>query len=227
MRIAKPPNVWTRVRPTVAARLMKRLTTVHKRLSKRRAALDVFNGLDLRVSVSSMPRFFKISEAGAVPKWVSAQAFALRHWGQPISPTCKGSTERDFIWLSPEAQCLCRQVQVLDIFHEHSTVAVDLSLDVPLNHTFRWPRKEAKRIGAGAGKSLSLVLQQPATPILAISWRPTCMGMCVLNLVEAFFLCNLAAANVRRLIDIRNSLSFAARGGKAKSLCVVMLRPTQ
>ena len=71
--------------------------------------------------------------------WVSAQAFALRHWNQPTSPTCKGSAERDFIWLSPQTQCLCRQVQVLDIFQEHSTVAVDLSLDVPLSHTFRWP----------------------------------------------------------------------------------------
>lgn len=71
--------------------------------------------------------------------WVSAQTFAAFHWGHQVLPTCKGTTERDFLWLSPEAQHLCRQVHVFDIFQEHSTVAADLSLDVPLSQVYQWP----------------------------------------------------------------------------------------
>ncbi|CAK8995360.1 Putative ATP-dependent RNA helicase DHX57 [Durusdinium trenchii] len=61
--------------------------------------------------------------------WVSAQRFASFHWGHLVKPTCKGATERDFIWLSPEAQALCCHIEVLDII-EHATVAVDFSCDV-------------------------------------------------------------------------------------------------
>ena len=71
--------------------------------------------------------------------WISAQRFASFHWGHLVKPTCKGATERDFIWLSPEAQALCCHIEVLDIFIEHATVAVDFSCDVKVRQVFHWP----------------------------------------------------------------------------------------
>ena len=72
--------------------------------------------------------------------WVSAQRFASFHWGHRVQPTCKGVTERDFIWLSPEAQAICCSVNVFEVFLEHSTVAVDFSCDVHVKRIFRWPQ---------------------------------------------------------------------------------------
>ena len=45
--------------------------------------------------------------------WVNAQSLARDRWQQSPMPTCKGKTERDQIWLSPQLAALCNQVQVL------------------------------------------------------------------------------------------------------------------
>ncbi|CAK9010815.1 Putative ATP-dependent RNA helicase DHX57 [Durusdinium trenchii] len=71
--------------------------------------------------------------------WISAQRFASFHWGHAVQYTCKGVTERDFVWLSPEAQALCCNVEVLEVFIEHATVAVDFTCDVRVQQVFRWP----------------------------------------------------------------------------------------
>ena len=71
--------------------------------------------------------------------WVEAQELAFQRWAQPIQPTCKGSTVRDFVWLSPEAAALARAVHVFDVFQEHSTVRVTLSLGDAEVSSFEWP----------------------------------------------------------------------------------------
>lgn len=72
--------------------------------------------------------------------WISAQELAFRAWGQEPSYTCKGSTERDIVWLSPEAAACCQMVDVADVFAEHSTVTVGLDLLLGCSPHLGWPR---------------------------------------------------------------------------------------
>ena len=54
--------------------------------------------------------------------WQSAQTYAEQMWNQSPKPTCKQATEGDLICLSPEAQALCRFVDVAESFADHSTI---------------------------------------------------------------------------------------------------------
>ena len=58
----------------------------------------------------------------------SAQDLAYERWSQHTVPTCKGSTERDLLWLSPLSASLCSSVEVHDVFHDHSSVSVQLNI---------------------------------------------------------------------------------------------------
>ena len=60
--------------------------------------------------------------------WVEAQCLAQFRWQQAPVPTCKHTSHRDFIFLSPEAAALCERVRVEDIYAEHSTVIASLRL---------------------------------------------------------------------------------------------------
>ena len=71
--------------------------------------------------------------------WHSAQDLAHSLWGLPILPTCKGQTERDLIWLSPEAVALCREVRLQEIFSEHSTISVRLGTSLASSSARVWP----------------------------------------------------------------------------------------
>ena len=72
--------------------------------------------------------------------WVSAQTLAWHRWQQEPMPTCKGTTERDQVWLSPALAALCNTVQVLPSFADHHTVSVGFTTD-HYHHTFlSWPR---------------------------------------------------------------------------------------
>eukprot|EP00435_Cladocopium_sp_Y103_P039530 s1405_g10.t1 len=75
--------------------------------------------------------------------WVNAQDYAHHLWQQPKSFTCKQATERDLLWLSPEAAALCRWVEVSDHFADHSTVSVGLCLPSTLTSSLVWPRASA------------------------------------------------------------------------------------
>ena len=72
--------------------------------------------------------------------WQEAQTLAHTRWQTPIAPTCKGSTQRDQIWLSPRMAALCTEVKIHDIFVDHSSVIASFHLEeVP--HTYlSWPR---------------------------------------------------------------------------------------
>ena len=71
--------------------------------------------------------------------WVNAQTYAAEHLSHQWQPTCKNSTERDQIWLSPEAASLLRSIEIHQLFADHSTIVV--KLQVPLQHcrVLRWP----------------------------------------------------------------------------------------
>lgn len=71
--------------------------------------------------------------------WMSAQTFAAQTWGQQVKPTCKHKTERDFVWLSPEAQAMCRYVDVADLFADHAMVTVGLGFEAEVDPPLQWP----------------------------------------------------------------------------------------
>eukprot|EP00438_Fugacium_kawagutii_P027064 Skav214855 [mRNA] locus=scaffold16:296995:306518:- [translate_table: standard] len=72
--------------------------------------------------------------------WKSAQTLAWELWQQPLTMTCKHVTERDFIWLSPEAIALCRFVDVSDHFADHATVTVGIQIPSTTSTTLmHWP----------------------------------------------------------------------------------------
>lgn len=75
--------------------------------------------------------------------WCSAQELALQLWGVPPLPTCKGQTERDLIWLSPEAISLCCDVVLRDIFCDHSTLFVRLGISQYQSSIRVWPLPSA------------------------------------------------------------------------------------
>ena len=72
--------------------------------------------------------------------WLPAQAFAEQFWNQPRTMTCKHATEKDLIWLSPEAQALCKQVEIADVFADHSTIAVGLWIPCAVPRLLVWNR---------------------------------------------------------------------------------------
>ena len=54
--------------------------------------------------------------------WVEIQTHACVHWGWQPKPTCKGATQRDLIYVSPELAALCTGVSVVDMFADHALV---------------------------------------------------------------------------------------------------------
>ena len=72
--------------------------------------------------------------------WQSAQDLAEAFWGQQKVFTCKHATERDMIWLSPEAIALCRMVDIADVFAEHSTITVGLHIPRSCPPQLVWQR---------------------------------------------------------------------------------------
>ena len=92
-------------------------------------------GGDYNVSATGLDIFSYWRRLG----WRSAQEFAELAWGQQVQFTCKGVTERDLIWMSPEAQAICKAVDVATFFAEHSTISVGLHCHCPVPPTLTWP----------------------------------------------------------------------------------------
>lgn len=72
--------------------------------------------------------------------WCSAQDLAHDLFQQEVTMTCKGKTQRDQVWLSPEAAHLLRSVKVFDTFVDHSAVAVQLAIPTSQRLLHTWPR---------------------------------------------------------------------------------------
>ncbi|CAJ1386884.1 unnamed protein product [Effrenium voratum] len=75
--------------------------------------------------------------------WVEAQQLALALWQQQPQPTCKGATQRDLIFLSPEAAALTQRVRIKDVYMEHSSVIVDLWTKAQQQQIRRWRQPAA------------------------------------------------------------------------------------
>ena len=74
---------------------------------------------DWNVSHGSLPAFDTLAAAG----FVDLQDLACQFWGQPVRPTCKRVTRRDFCFISRELQWILQSVHVQDdIFPDHSVL---------------------------------------------------------------------------------------------------------
>ena len=71
--------------------------------------------------------------------WIEAQDLAFQCWGTIPQPTCKNATQRDFVWLSPEAASYCVQVQLFEVFQEHSTLIAGFALPCHAVVEHTWP----------------------------------------------------------------------------------------
>ena len=71
--------------------------------------------------------------------WPEVQEAARRWWCREPCMTCKGTTQRDYIFLSPEALALLADVRVQTDFAEHATVIAGLKLDLGVEQTQSWP----------------------------------------------------------------------------------------
>ena len=71
--------------------------------------------------------------------WVDAQTLAYTRWGRAVTPTCKGSTVRDYVFLSPEAAAMCQHVEVQEVFQEHSLVIAKLAISAACLNFSAWP----------------------------------------------------------------------------------------
>ena len=93
-------------------------------------------GGDFNMDAWGIPLFNYWRQLG----WISAQELAERLWGQEPQFTCKHATERDIVWLSPEAAALCQMVDVADVFAEHSTITVGLRIPTSNPRMLSWPK---------------------------------------------------------------------------------------
>ena len=71
--------------------------------------------------------------------WASAQDLAKQRWGHTWTPTCKGATERDFIWISPALQNFFSSFKIYDTFMEHSTLQATFQLPMQQVPYWVWP----------------------------------------------------------------------------------------
>ena len=70
----------------------------------------------------------------------SAQAVSAELFDHEITATCKGVTERDQIWLSPEAIQILRRFSIHEDFADHSTLMVHLAIPERQASIATWPR---------------------------------------------------------------------------------------
>ena len=72
--------------------------------------------------------------------WVEVQAHAAALWGQDVVPTCKHTTRRDMLWMSPEMAAWLTSVRVLEVFAEHSFVVAAFSVPMQNMPQWSWPQ---------------------------------------------------------------------------------------
>ena len=89
---------------------------------------------DMNHDISALPQLQCWQQQG----WVEAQQLAFTLWGQEPLPTCKGVTQRDFIFLSPEAAALVRRVVIQERFQEHASLHVGLQIPDHLPRYLSW-----------------------------------------------------------------------------------------
>ena len=74
---------------------------------------------DWNVEFGSLPSFDVLASLG----FREVQDIAFARWGTPVEPTCKSSTRKDFLFLSPELQELLIGVEIIDdLWPDHAVI---------------------------------------------------------------------------------------------------------
>ena len=106
--------------------------------------------------------------------WQSVQSWAADRWGQTVLPTCKGCTEVDQVWMSPEALALCEKVEVLEHFSEHSTVVATLQFPEMKPCLRQWPKPSlipwGKVDSHWPSTSASLIVEEENSDVMYSKW---------------------------------------------------------
>eukprot|EP00435_Cladocopium_sp_Y103_P041452 s2524_g11.t1 len=91
---------------------------------------------DLNMSPDDVPAFDILRGAG----FKDVQDLAEEIWGVAIQPTCKGKTRKDYLFISPELQCLLTEVRVLqDIWPDHAVLLASFQSARNLPKRMAWP----------------------------------------------------------------------------------------
>ena len=72
--------------------------------------------------------------------WRSVQDYAAQVLQWTPQNTCKGATNRDMIWASPEALALMHDIRLQDRFADHSTLSIGLRLQAHIPRLLHWPK---------------------------------------------------------------------------------------
>ena len=110
---------------------------------------------DLNHDLGDLPALSSLLEAG----WLELQTLLQRRRGHSVQPTCKGATQRDFFFLSPELQPLVEDGRLIpDLFPDHTALAIGLR---PRHQAVQaWPRP------------LPLPWDAAHTPTTPVPWQP-------------------------------------------------------
>lgn len=72
--------------------------------------------------------------------WRSVQDYAAQVLQWTPQPTCKGATNRDMIWASPEALAMIQDIRLQDHFADHSTLSIGLRIQRRVPRLLHWPK---------------------------------------------------------------------------------------
>ena len=91
---------------------------------------------DLNLDTCDLPVFDLWRQAG----WCEIQEFAESRWNCPRVPTCKGTTIRDHVWLSPEMLGWITQVNCQsDVFADRAALSVSVQVPLAPCWLYSWP----------------------------------------------------------------------------------------
>ena len=108
---------------TTKAKTQEMCQLVYQRLVEQSSGLRFIAG-DFNQDHLGVP----MMEALANQKWVNAQLWAQQVLGKPVQPTCKGTSVKDHLYLSPELASYLVDVQVQqDWFSDHAVLFAQLS----------------------------------------------------------------------------------------------------
>ena len=94
---------------------------------------------DWNISQNAVPAFDILFQAG----FREVQDIALERWGQPVQCTCKQSTRKDFLYLSPELQELLLGVDIVqDVWPDHAVIVARFQSPMSMQCMYSWPSPE-------------------------------------------------------------------------------------
>lgn len=91
---------------------------------------------DFNGSEEDYPELQQWLDAG----WQEVQMLQCSRYGDPLLPTCKGSTRPDRVYLSPELARHFQSCQVLDYFADHSVLASFFDFPLDAQPVTWWPK---------------------------------------------------------------------------------------